>query len=122
MDEPGGDTGDLRRWTGAKTCPDRWPRPWTDVTEVTRVLVISWIVPRRLTERNPKVRSPRSPTRGITGPLLDPCRCASISSPHLFDRSRPHLWEGVPMRCPRCRHANPTRQKLCGECGMPLRR
>ena len=26
------------------------------------------------------------------------------------------------MQCPRCRHANPTRQKLCGECGTPLRR
>jgi signal transduction histidine kinase len=26
------------------------------------------------------------------------------------------------MQCPRCQHENPTRQKLCGECGTPLRR
>ena len=25
------------------------------------------------------------------------------------------------MECPRCQHANPTKQKLCGECGTPLR-
>src|SRR3984893_10064607 len=25
------------------------------------------------------------------------------------------------MQCPRCQHAHPTKQKLCGECGTPLR-
>ncbi|HEV3318538.1 MAG TPA: GAF domain-containing protein, partial [Solirubrobacteraceae bacterium] len=52
--------------------------------------------------------------------LLDPFRSTSISSRHLSDRSRPNLWEGVPMQCPRCRHANPSDANFCMQCGTPL--